>query len=29
MEKKFYQTDAFKFAVGIAVGMLLYKLFIA
>jgi hypothetical protein len=26
MEKKFYQTDTFKFGLGIAVGMLLYKI---
>jgi hypothetical protein len=25
MKKKFYQTDAFKFGIGMAAGMLLYK----
>ena len=25
MKKKFYQTDTFKYGIGIAVGMLLYK----
>jgi hypothetical protein len=26
MEKKFYQTETFKMAVGIAIGIILYKI---
>jgi hypothetical protein len=26
MEKKFYQTDTFKTAIGLAVGVILYKI---